>query len=303
MMEYRPLGKTGFLASRIGAGDLADQSLSIETCVTTLQRAFARGVNVVDTAPGYEDGFSEEIVGKAIATMRDRVFVVSKIDAFDEPIEQQLIASLDRMQTSYLDGYVYHGLSDMAEYHSLKSRPEGFATLCALQKRGLVRHIGISSHNPDVLLQAMCDDLCDIVMFPVGAFVDQRYLTTVLPEAKARGIGSICFKTFGAGKLVTDTTGYGQPMVERPRGKMSAGETASEGSQNMRVSDCVHYTLTHNPDVALLGMSYPSEQDLVWDAYASFVPKSLDELSEIEVRAAAARAGKGPCWWNPDPQR
>ena len=55
--------RTGFVASRIGAGDLADRALGLEACVATLRRALDAGVNVVDTAPAYEDGFSEEIVG------------------------------------------------------------------------------------------------------------------------------------------------------------------------------------------------------------------------------------------------
>ena len=300
-MEYRPFGKTGFAVSRIGAGDVADRSLSRETCVQTLQRALANGVNLVDTAPGYEDGFSEEIVGDAVAQRRDSVFVISKIDDFALPLEVQLSASLDRLQMRYLDGYVYHGLSDLDTYASLCTRPDGFSALQDLKARGLVRAVGISSHDPDVLLQAMRDEQCDIVMFPVGPFVDERYLTEVLPEAKARGIGTVCFKTFGAGKLVTDTVGYGQPIIERPRGKRSAGVHASLGSQNVSVADCVHFTLTHDPDVALLGMSYPSEQDLVWDAYRSFIPKSAEQLTDITVRAKIARQGKGPCWWNPNP--
>lgn len=300
-MEYRPLGNTGFAVSRIGAGDVADRTLSRDTCVQTLQRALQNGVNLVDTAPGYEDGFSEEIVGVAVAQQRDSVFVISKIDDFALPLDLQLSASLDRLQMRYLDGYVYHGLSDMQTYCELRDSPDGFAALQQLKARGLVGSVGISSHHPDVLMQAMRDELCDIVMFPVGPFVDARYLIDVLPEAKARNIGTVCFKTFGAGKLVTDTTGYGQPIVERPRGKRSAGVQASSGSQNLDVAACVHFTLSHDPDVALIGMSYPSEQDLVWDAYRSFVPKSAEQLADIAARAAVARQGKGPCWWNPDP--
>ncbi|MFM2310113.1 MAG: hypothetical protein RLY87_2235 [Chloroflexota bacterium] len=300
-MEYRSLGNTGFQASRIGAGDLADRSLPIEVCVATLQRAIAWGVNIIDTAPGYEDGYSEEIVGRAIAHRRDQLFVVTKIDELQEAVEPQLYASLDRLQTDYVDGYVYHGLSDMDTYLALREREEGFRAVNALKARGFVRNVGISSHNPTVLMQALRDGVCDIAMFPVGPFVHPQYIQMVLPEAKARGVGSICFKTFGAGKLVTDTTGYGQPLVARPRGKLSAGAGGSSGSRNMTVADCVQYTLTHDPDVALIGMSFPAEQDMVRAAYESFRPADHAELTRIEQCAADARQGKGPCWWNPDP--
>ena len=46
----RPLGQTGFVATRVGAGDLADRNVPIEQCVATLVRALDAGVNVGDTA-------------------------------------------------------------------------------------------------------------------------------------------------------------------------------------------------------------------------------------------------------------
>ena len=47
----RPLGRTGFVATRLGAGDVADRSLPLERCVATLRRALDAGLNIVDTAP------------------------------------------------------------------------------------------------------------------------------------------------------------------------------------------------------------------------------------------------------------
>ena len=79
----RPLGRTGFVATRIGQGDLADRAVGKAPCVATLRRALDAGVNVVDTAPMYEDGFSEEVVGEALRGRRDGVFVVTEIDALD----------------------------------------------------------------------------------------------------------------------------------------------------------------------------------------------------------------------------
>ena len=75
----RALGRTGFIATRIGAGDLADRSVPVEACVATLRRALDAGVNVVDTAPNYEDGYSEQIVGAALAGRRQGIFVIDKI--------------------------------------------------------------------------------------------------------------------------------------------------------------------------------------------------------------------------------
>ena len=62
----RPLGRTGFVATILGIGDIADRSVPLATCVATVRRAMDAGLNVIDTAPGYEDGYSEQIVGEAL---------------------------------------------------------------------------------------------------------------------------------------------------------------------------------------------------------------------------------------------
>jgi hypothetical protein len=49
-------------------------------------------------------------------------------------------------------------------------------------------------------------------------------------------------------------------------------------------------------------LGYPIEQDAAFAAARSYVRLSEDQLDEIRRRAAKAREGKGPCWWNPDPE-
>jgi aryl-alcohol dehydrogenase-like predicted oxidoreductase len=288
----------------LGIGDLADRNLPLETCVATLRRALDAGLNVVDTAPGYEDGFSEAIVGVAIAGRRQDLFVISKIDHLDAPVEPQIRESLERMQLEYLDGMVFHGLSDLARYQHMDQPGGAFDQLAACIAAGLVRFGGISSHHPDALAAAIQAGHCDIAMFPVGPFVEPRYLHETLPLARAHGVGTICFKTFGAGKLLGDTAGYNQPLQLRPRGKISSGGSneATAILPRLSVAECLHYTLSYNPDVALLGLSFPNEQDQAFAAAESFIPLDPSELESIRQRAIIARQEKGPCWWNPDPQ-
>ena len=68
-------------------------------------------------------------------------------------------------------------------------------------------------------------------MFPVGPFCDRRYIEEILPLARQKGVGTVCFKTFGAGKLLGDTTGYSRPLEPRPRGKFSSGGKESAAAQ------------------------------------------------------------------------
>jgi hypothetical protein len=107
-----------------------------------------------------------------------------------------------------------------------------------------------------------------------------------LPLARTRGVGTVCFKTFGAGKLVADTEGYGRPSV-------------SKGLPRLTIEECMHATLTLDPDVALVGLSTPEEQDVAFAAAESFRPWSPEALAGVRRRAAIAAEGKGRLHWDP----
>ena len=299
-IPQRPLGRTGFNATILGIGDLADRSVPLVQCVATLHRAMDHGLNLIDTAPGYEAGYSEQIVGTALKGRRDGMFVIDKIDDLAAPVAPQVDASLRALGLETVDLFAFHAVTKMSDWERIAAT--GMAELARCQAAGKVRFRGISSHHPDVLRAALTSGLCDVVMFPIGPFVDRRYRDEILPLAREKGVGTVCFKTFGAGKLLGDTTGYNQPLTERPRGKFSSGGAENSTAPQLprlSVAECLHYTLTAGPDVALLGMSFPNEQDAVFQAWEEFRPLPVATLREIEHRAALAIAGKGACWWNP----
>lgn len=302
----RELGQTGFIATQLGIGDVADRQLSLDTCATTVRRALDAGLNLIDTAPMYEDGYSEEVVGEAIRRWggrRDQLFVIDKIDNLESTVAPQIEASLVRLRLDQTDAFVFHALNSMELCTQLMEPGGGFDQLARAITAGKTRFRGVSSHHPEVLRRVIEAGVCDIVMFPVGPFVDQRYLDDILPLARSKGVGTVCFKTFGAGKLVGDTSGYNQPLQLRPRGKISSGGSGIEMTTlpRLSVAECLDYTLTIDPDVALLGLSFPNEQDEAFAAFANFRPLNEGQLAEIRQRAAVARQSKGPCWWNPDP--
>jgi len=301
-MKTRPLGKTGFNASILGIGDLADRSVPLEQCVRTIHRAMDAGLNVIDTAPGYEEGYSEQIVGAALKGRRDGMFVIDKIDHVTDAVAPQVDASLKALGLDTVDLFAFHGVSEMEKWNQIAAPGGGMDQLAGCVSAGKARFRGISSHHPGVLRAALESGLCDVVMFAVGPFVDARYVGEILPMAKKMNVGTVCFKTFGAGKLLGDTTGYNRPLEARPRGKFSSG--GKEGGPapelpHLTVAECLHYTLTVDPDVALLGLSFPNEQDAAFEAYSSFQSLSAEKLAEIQGRALKAIEGKGDCWWNP----
>jgi len=62
-------------------------------------------------------------------------------------------------------------------------------------------------------------------------------------------------------------------------------------------------TLTLDPDVALLGLSFPNEQDAAFTAFEAFRPLTAEQMDDVRRRARLAIQGKGACWWNVDPDR
>jgi aryl-alcohol dehydrogenase-like predicted oxidoreductase len=283
----RALGRTGFVATAIGIGDLADRSAGLETCVSTLRRALEAGLNLVDTAPSYEDGFSEEVVGNALRGRREGVFVVDKVDHLDRSVAPQVDKSIAALGFTP-DLFVFHNVSKLDVWNALAAPGGGMSQLGELVRAGKCRFRGVSAHHPDVVRAAIDSGLCDVVMFAVGPSVDRRYVDELLPRARAANVGVIGFKCFGAGMLLGDTAGYGKPLDE-PR----------PNQPRLTVEECVRATLTLDPDVALLGLSTPEEQDAALSAASTFRPMSREELDAVRTRAASAIDDKGPRWWDP----
>lgn len=284
----RQLGRTGFLATPIGAGDLADPSLGLDTCASTLRRAVDAGINVVDTAPVYEDGLSERIVGRALTGIRAGVFVIDKIDHFDRPVREQIAGSITRLGFAP-DAFVFHSVSTLDAWETLAASGGPFDHMERERRQGACRFVGLSTHHPDVARRAIDSGRCDVVLLPVGPYVDRRYLE-LLPRAARAGVGTVGFKAFGAGRLVTITEGYGRPLPP---------DAPPLTAPRLSIEACLHATLTLDPDVQLLGLSTPAEQDEALAALARFSPLAPNELEAIRRDAAAAMEGTGKAWWNP----
>jgi 1-deoxyxylulose-5-phosphate synthase len=298
----RELGRTGFVATVLGIGDLADRQLPLAQLVATVQRAFDAGLNLIDTAPGYENGYSEQIVAQAVKGYRDRVFVIDKIDALDQPVAPQIEASLARLQMDCTDLFVFHNLSTLAAWTKITAPGGGMEQLDTARRAGKTRFKGISSHSPEVLAVAIPSGLVDVVMFPVGPYVDWRYVEDILPLARKHRVGTVCFKTFGAGKLLGDTSGYNQPLREWPHGMQRVDEQTSGPPRlpHLSVAQCLHYTLTCDPDVALLGLNDAAEQEAAFSAAQAFAaPLAQAQMAAIRQSAVTAVTHKGPCRWNP----
>ncbi len=145
--------------------------MPFEQCVATLRRAMDYGLNLIDTAPGYENGYSEAIVGAALRGRREGMFVIDKIDELDQPVGPQVDASLKALGLDGVDLFVFHDVSEPGRWNELASPGGGMEQLGRAVRAGKARFRGLSSHHPEVLRLALESGLCDVVMFPLGPSV------------------------------------------------------------------------------------------------------------------------------------
>lgn len=232
-MKYRTFGRTGFKVSEIGFGAWAiggkgwgpqkdDESLA------ALRRALDLGVTFIDTAQGYGDGHSEQLVGSALAERKlkiggGEVRVLTKIppqpgawpasphDAADQRypesyLRERVERSLRNMKAEALDVLLLHLWS-----RAWNRNPAPLETLKALKKEGKLLSIGISNSEFD---ENAVNDLIraghlDAVETVYNIF-DQNPSLELLPVAKEHDVAIVARSPFdeGAltGKLTVDTT-------------------------------------------------------------------------------------------------
>lgn len=226
-MEYAKISGTELSVSRIGLGTWAiggwmwggtDEQESVRTILA----AFAMGINLVDTAPVYGFGRSEEIVGKAIAQygQRDKVIIATKVglewrdgavfrNSSRKRILREVEDSLQRLGTTYIDIYQVHWPDPLVPIE------ETAGTMQELYKMGKIRAIGVSNYSPqqmDRFRQAAplhCDQ-------PPYNLFERQIDKDVLPYARENGMGllvygSLCRGLLG-GRMKPDTQFAGDDL-------------------------------------------------------------------------------------------
>lgn len=154
-MKMRTLGSTGLRVSEVGLGawQLGNRAWGMRDDAEALgivREALERGCNFFDTAPGYAHGRSEELLGEALAPVRDRVVLCTKFGVHDadgnksfDPaqLRPQLEASLRRLSTDYVDVLLLH--NPPAEIMDGNRAPH-YELLARLRDEGKLRAYGVS---------------------------------------------------------------------------------------------------------------------------------------------------------------
>ena len=158
-MRYRRFGRTGMDLSVFSMGGMRflPPRVSYEQLEAVVRRGLDLGINHIETARGY--GPSEELLGRLMPSLpRERLFITTKISpqADDETMWRYLNESLDRLGCGWIDNFDYHGINT-PELLETVARPGGCrAAVERAVERGLVRHVGFSTHGPlEVILAAI----------------------------------------------------------------------------------------------------------------------------------------------------
>ena len=196
-MRHRTLGRTGLKVSEVGFGGIPIQTLSHSEAVAVVRRVLDVGVDFLDTARAYTT--SEERIGDAIKGQRSKCMIATKTVARTaEGVERDLKKSLTLLGTSNVELYQLHNvMSD----ETLKEVMKPGGALDAFKKarrEGKIQFIGITSHRPSVLIQAIKTGEFDTIMVPLN-YVERTPLQELIPLANKTGTGSIIMKPLGGG--------------------------------------------------------------------------------------------------------
>jgi aryl-alcohol dehydrogenase-like predicted oxidoreductase len=209
-MKHRELGKSGLEVSALGFGCMGlnfayGPAIDKSSAIALIRSAFEAGVTFFDTAEAYGPFTNEEIVGEALAPIRDRVVIATKfgfqngdstlgMDSRPQRIREVAEAALTRLKTDRIDLLYQHRVDPSVPMEDVAG------TVKELIREGKVKHFGLSEAGVASIRRAHA-------VQPVAALQSEYSLwwrapeAEVLPVCEELGIGFVPFSPLGKGFL------------------------------------------------------------------------------------------------------
>jgi len=295
--------------SRVGLGTWAiggwmwggaDDALSI----ATIRNALDAGINLIDTAPVYGFGHSEQVVGKALKGMRNRAVIATKT-ALDWPdgkvqrnataarIRTEIEESLRRLRTDRIDLYQVHWPDPQVTHEETAGELE------KLRREGKILAIGVSNYSP-VQMDGFSRYAQLATVQPPYNLFERATERNVLPYAKQHGLtvlayGALC-RGLLSGRMKADTAFAGDdlrksdPKFQKPRFQqyLAAVEALQRFAQERHAKSvlalAIRWILDQGPTVALWGARRPDQLDGIDAAFGWKL--GADDLRHIDALLA-----------------
>lgn len=215
----REISQIGLGTWAIGGGPAWNGDLEVQTCVDTMVEAAKCGINLIDTAPGYNFGNSEVMVGKALPHLdRAETVVETKFgivwdrkgalfnkvgdtqlykNLSPESIREEIDKSLERLGTDYVDIYMSHWQAVEPYYTPISETME---VLNDLKKQGKIRAIGAANVDVNHIKEYLKYGELDIVQAKYN-ILDRSVEADIIPVCKENGITLQCYSPLEQGLL------------------------------------------------------------------------------------------------------
>ena len=189
-MNYRRLGKTNLLVSEVGFGGEWLERHDIDHSVNLIRHAHEQGINIIDC--WMPDPKSRDIIGQGIADCRDQWFVQGHIGSTwqggqyvrDRDLAKAMPAFEDllkRIGGGYIDLGMIHYVDSEADWQAAMNGPF-IDYVHALHRDGIIRHIGLSTHNPVMAKRAVETGFVEMLLFSINPAFDMHPATENLDD-------------------------------------------------------------------------------------------------------------------------
>lgn len=308
-MEYRILGRTGIKVSAIGIGGEGFENKSYEDCEAIIDCAIKEGINFIDIYNSNPEVRSN--VGKALSKYPRGNFVIEGhlCSTWDRgqyrrtrDINEVVNAYEDfltRMQLDYVDLGMIHYVDDEKDFDSIFNG-EIIKYAKGLKEKGVIKALGVSTHNTDIAFKAVETGLIDVILFSVNAAYDMLPATedvyelfeeSTFKDRAYEGIDPKRDKLYrtceNAGVALTVMKGYAAGVL--------LSDKQSPFEKVLTPVQCLHYCLTR-PAVASVMVGVSNRSQIL--AATAYVAASDKEKDYSEVLANAPRSSfSGHCMY------
>ena len=232
-IRKRKLGRTGMEVSEVAFGCMITSDQSV------IERAADLGVNLFDTARGYQGGNNERLVGAALKGRRDKVFISTKSAA---PTKAEALAHLDeslkQLDTDHVDIWYLHAKKSAEDLKDELLEAQQLA-----KQQGKIRFAGVSCHagHAEVIPAAIAKKL-DVVLLTQNFTMGERNVS-LLKSLHEAGLGVVAMKVMAGGR---------DPEAVARREKLAANGGMLAALKWVLKSPYVHTTIPSTTDMAQL---------------------------------------------------